>query len=312
MMCNCLAHSHQLKVNVWGGKWWQRTWTNSATKRTSLALAPVLTTVTPQLLHLPDWCCFIPGMPVTTLHMPITMQSHPTTCQSYPLIQLHTIHTQPHTSHRFNLNYMPCQSHSTTHQSHQTTHQSHPTTLWHQSHPTTCHTIKPRDYAGIVRDVNIQSHQRTLAQSPKTVRKARKLSVCCQKKSFLHIPSAVMFYELAFSLSSSAKKSEQWCLRCNHPFILAKCKTLKMRPSVKWKYVFHKIGMGKRSEALQWLIPYGPMDFNLHYHSGVADNAALLPACMLMVYIWRWCTKPACMLTVYIWRWCTKQTDDYQ
>ncbi len=100
IMCNCLAHSHQLKVNVWGGKWWQCTWTNSATKRTSLAIAPVLTTVTPQLLHLPDWCCF--------------MQSYPTTCQSYPLIQLHTIHTQPHTSHtkqhtshRFNPNYMP-------------------------------------------------------------------------------------------------------------------------------------------------------------------------------------------------------------
>ena len=100
IMCNCLAHSHQLKVNVWGGKWWQCTWTNSATKRTSLAIAPVLTTVTPQLLHLPDWCCF--------------MQSYQTTCQSYPLIQLHTIHTQPHTSHtkqhtshRFNPNYMP-------------------------------------------------------------------------------------------------------------------------------------------------------------------------------------------------------------
>lgn len=105
---------------------------------------------------------------------------------------------------------------------------------------------------------------------------------------------------------SGALSPVQCCHHSNLP------KPAKMRPSVKWKYVFHKIGMGKRSEALQWLIPYGPMDFNLHYHSGVADNAALLPACMLMVYIWRWCTKPACMLTVYIWRWCTKQTDDYQ
>lgn len=148
---------------------------------------------------IPNHMPIIPTDPTTHHSHPTTHQSHQATHQSQIQPQLHASHTQPHTKQ---------------HQSHCDTNHTQLHVI--QLNPVTVQVLLEMSTFSHTRE-HWPSHPRQLE---KPASKSRSKSTICQKKSFLNIPSAVMFSELVFfSLSSSGKKSEQWCLRCNYPFI---------------------------------------------------------------------------------------------